>query len=263
MKRSAIAVVLLLGFGAGAGHAQQRTDTFFRSGTWMLRLNVGGAAFTDFQRATATAEENDPELGTFQRRVSARTTATAGGSLTYWVLDGWGIRGSLSWAPSGFAVWNEDRAQRVLDERQEGERESFAHLGVWFADVSALFRLPVRLGTVVPYGMAGAGVVEYRAGDRDALPPEAQDPFADGRVRSGALVLGIGAMVLLQQHDLLLNFELTGHITPTPLSDEGVGEWFEIGGVPVQLRQDPLRGTDGIGLTNNLRLTVGLTLPLR
>jgi hypothetical protein len=262
MKRTALLVLALLA-GGDAAAAQVTAEPWFNAGTWMIRAEFGGVAFSDFQRGTARATSPDPDLGTFQRRVSARTTATAGGSVTYWVFDGWGLRGSLSWAPSGFAVWNEARAQEVLDAWSGGEREEYPGLSVWFADVAALFRLPAVLGRVVPYGLVGGGLVEYRAARDAELPPEARTRFADGRSRSPAGVLGLGAVIPLQRHNLLLNFEVSNHLVPTPLDDTGRGEWFELGGVPVQLEPDPRRGTDGIGLTSNVRLVIGLTLPLR
>jgi hypothetical protein len=263
MKGSSVCVVVALCAAAPGLQAQGPQEEWYRAGTWMLSAALGGAAFSDFQRSTATAAQPDPGLGTFERRVSARTTVTAGGAITYWILDGWGLRAGVSFAPSAFAVWNDARAQRVLDELADWEREPSARLGVWFADAAALFRLPIRLGTVTPYGLVGGGLVEYRASGPGEVPPEARARFADGPSRSAALVFGAGAVVPLQQRRVLLSFELTNHVARSPLNDDGRGEWFEIGGVDVQLGQDPRRGSDGIDLTNNVRLTVGVSLPIR
>jgi hypothetical protein len=160
----------------------------------------GGAAFTDFQRGTATAGNAYPDLATFQRRLSAQTTATAGGSISYWIVNGWGLRASISFAPSAFAVWNDDAAQHVLDEHMGGERETYPSLSVWYADASILFRMPFTLGNVVPYGIVGGGVVDYRAGRHLELPPEARDRFSDGRWRTPAAVVGVGAVFPLQRY---------------------------------------------------------------
>jgi hypothetical protein len=263
MKRSSLCVMLALCAAAPDLRAQAPAEEWYRAGTWMFGAALGGAAFSDFQRAMATAAQPDPGLGTFERRVSARTTVTAGAAVTYWVLDGWGVRAGVSYAPSAFAVWNDGRAQRVLDELADWEREPYARLGIWFADVAALFRLPIRLGAVTPYGVLGGGVVQYRASADGEMPPEARARFAEGTSPGGALVFGAGAVVPLQQRRVLLSFELTNHVTRTPLNDAGRGEWFEIGGVDVQLGQDPRRGSDGIDLTNNVRLTVGVSLPVR
>jgi hypothetical protein len=262
MRRSAGFLLLLLA-GAPDSYGQVTAEPWFSAGTWMLRAEFGGAAFTDFQRGTATAGNAHPDLATFQRRLSAQTTATAGGSISYWIVNGWGLRAGISFAPSAFAVWNEDAAQQVLDEHMGGDREAHASLSVWYADAAVLFRMPFTLGNVVPYGVVGGGVVEYRAGGNVELPPEARDRFRDGRWRTPAAVVGVGAVFPLQRHNLLLGAELANHVGRTPLDDAGRGEWFELGGIPVQLHQDPRRGSDGIAFTNNLRLTVGLTLPLR
>ncbi|HSJ05529.1 MAG TPA: hypothetical protein VK936_02430, partial [Longimicrobiales bacterium] len=113
------------------------------------------------------------------------------------------------------------------------------------------------------YGIAGAGIVEYRAGGDAELPPEARDRFDGGRWRSAAAVFGVGAGFPLDRGGMLMSFELTNHLTRIPLDDDGRGEWFEFAGAPVQLERDSERGTDGIGLASNLRLTVGLAVPIR
>jgi hypothetical protein len=254
--------MLLLALQADAVHAQVDAAPRFQRGTLMVRAELGGAAFTDFQRGVARAPA-DPELGDFRRRISAATTATVGGSATYWVGNTYGVRASVSYAPSSFNVWNDSRAQRVLDARNGGERETWARLGIWFVDAAAVYRLPVSLGGVVPYGLVGGGLVEYRRGGSEAAPPEAEDRFAGGRWGSAAAVFGIGAAIGLQRHDLMLDFELTNRLTRTPLDEEARGEWVELGGATVQLDRDQGRGDDGIGATNHLRLTVGVTLPIR
>lgn len=262
LSGGAAALAILLFAGQAPAAAQASAETRYRPGTWMVGASFGGAAFTDFQRAVVRAP-SDAELGDFRRRVSASTTAAASASVTYWVGGTYGLRASVSYAPSAFSVWNDASAQRVLDQRNGGERERYSRLGIWFADATAIYRLPVRLGAIMPYGLAGAGLVEYRRGGEEAPPPEAAARFAEGRWRSAAAVFGVGAAVPLQRYDMLLNFELTNHLTRTPLNEEARGEWVELGGVPVQLDREADRGDDGIGATSHLRLVIGLTLPLR
>lgn len=258
----AAAMLVLLPPAWSPLHAQEGSEPWFRTGTIVLGGELGGVAFTDFQRSVARSNA-DPELGDFMRRVSARTTVTGGGSVSYWFRDGWAVRAALGYAPSGFSVWNEPRAQRVLDARVQEEPATYANLGMWFANAALLFRVPARIGPVVPYGIAGGGVVEYRSARDAELPPEARRRFDRGRWRGLAAVFGAGLAFPLQRPGLLMNFELTNHLTRTPLDDEGRGEWFELGGSSVQLERDPDRGTDGIGLASNLRLTVGLSLAVR
>jgi hypothetical protein len=251
---------------AGAQQPRPSAEPWFRGGTWMFSLGAGGAAFTDFQRGTARRIPGDataPELRDFRRRLSARTTATGGGSATYWAADTWGVRGSIAYAPSAFSVWNEGPAQRVLDERMGGDRAIYAALDVWLAAGAAVFRLPVSAGRVVPFGIAGAGLVSYAVRGAEALPPEARQRFAAGAWRAPAAVVGLGAVIPLERENLLLSFELTNHIAPTPLNDAGRGQTFELSGITLQLEPDRTRGGDGISITGNLRLALGLTLPVR
>lgn len=265
LRAATLPAVMLLSMSpmvTAVAYAQVGGDPWFRTGTIVFSGELGGVAFSDFQRSLARSAA-DPELGDFVRRVSARTSVTGGASVSYWFSDGWAVRAGLGYAPSGFTVWNEPRAQRVLDARMKDDRADYASLGMWFADATMLFRLPARLGRIVPYGVAGGGVVEYRAARDAELPPEARHRFDGGRWRSLAAVFGVGLAVPLQQRGLLMSFEVTNHLTRTPLDDDGRGEWFELAGSSVQLERDPHRATDGIGLASNLRLTIGLSLAVR
>lgn len=245
-------------------NAQDPAERWSRAGTWTLTAELGGAAFSDFQRGRARPVDESVELGEFERRVSGRTSTTVGARATYWLFDGWGVRVGAAFVPSGFSVWNEEAAQRVLDERGTGEPAVYAPLRIWMADLAAVFRLPRVFGRVAPYGVAGGGVVRYGAGYEAELPPEARSRFAGGVRTGAAAVVGVGGAIPLQRRSLLLSFEITNHMTRTPLDDTGAGERFELGGVPLQLVTEPERGgTDGVGLTSNLRLVVGLTLPVR
>lgn len=239
-------------------------EQWFRPGTWMFTAELGGAAFSDFQSGEAQSTSVPPALGEFERRISARTSVSIGGRVSYWIGRSWGLRAAGAFVPTRFSVWNEDSAQRMLDsESVDGEEEVPASLGVWLADVALVFRFPHSFGRVVPYGLAGGGVVHYRPGPEEDLPPEARRRFADGPRTSPAALFGVGAVIPLERHELLLSFELTNHLAGTPLDDEGAGESFEISGVPVELSPAGSAGSDGVGLTSNLRLSLGLTLPLR
>jgi hypothetical protein len=257
---TAVSAVLLL---APVPLAAQRpsAEPWFRAGTWLVTVEVGGAAFTDFQRTTARpAAGLDDQVPVFHRRVSAGTTGTVGASSTWWVGDGWGVRAAGSFAPTRFTVWNQGPGQRALED---DDAPVYARLHVWTASVTAMVRLPLRTGRPIPYAFVGGGVLQHRLTDTAEVPPEARARFARGSWTGPAAVFGVGSTLPLERGNLLLTFELSNHLTRTPLNDEGQGEWFELGGVPLQLERDPARGTDGIDRTSNLRLTVGLSLPLR
>jgi opacity protein-like surface antigen len=234
----------------------------FRGGTWMLTAELGGAAFSDFQRGQARPAAGSVDVGDFQRRVSAQTSITTGGSIAYWFSPVWGVRLAGSYAASRFSVWNEEGAQRAFDEHAPDDT-AHAALGIWMANTAIVFRFPVQFGRVLPYGVAGAGVVSYQSDGSESLPPEARAHFADGRSTAPAAVFGVGAVVPLQRRDLMLSFELTNHLTRTPLQQPAEGEWFDIAGVPVQLSPDSRSSAGGVRTTSNLRLTLGLTLPVR
>jgi opacity protein-like surface antigen len=261
--RSSATLVLLACWASTAAAQTVSAEPAFRKGTWLIGASLGGAAFTDFQRATARTVGTEFGVLDFQRRVSAGSTVTLGGSLTHWLIDGAGLRVNVSYSPTRFSVHNARDAQRRLDDLGEWDQQPYAKLAVWQASTTAIFRMPVRLGRVVPYGMIGGGLVHYRLTDQTELPPEARRRFDDGTWTAPAAVIGLGAAVPLQRRGLLLNFELTNYITPTPLNDEGSGETFELGGVPLLLDRYAARDSDGIAMTSHLRLTVGVTMPLR
>lgn len=260
--RNLLIAVLILAALPLAARAQLNADQYFRGGSFMLTFEVGGAAFTDFQRSQAVPLAGGAGLAGFERRVSARTAATLGGWASYWITDGFGVRAGVGYAPSAFRVWNEQSAQDFLDLQSGYEARSYAGLAVWMANGAAVFRFPTRFGRVSPYALLGGGIVRYDSQDDAELPPEARVQFAGGQWSGAAGLLGLGAAIPLQSRNMMLSFELTDHITRTPLDDRGRGEHFELGGVALQMNPDPDAGTDGVGLTNNLRLVVGITLLL-
>src|SRR5690606_26709007 len=102
--------------------------------TVMLTAEVGGAAFSDFQRALArpVAGGTGDELA-FRRRVSANTTTTMGGSASWWIGRGWGIRIGGSYTPTRFNVWSEPEASQPA--AVEGTT-SYARLDTWTANAA-------------------------------------------------------------------------------------------------------------------------------
>lgn len=240
-------------------------EHWFGPRTFMLTAEVGGAAFSDFQRDQAHLVSPVPGSPTeFRRRISASTSATVGAWLAVWPRAGWGVRIGGSFSPSSFDVWNEDVMVRWL-ERQHIEPDvlTYAGLHVWTLDGTAVFRFPRSFGRVTPYGIAGGGLVWYAPRDDAELPAEARRAFAAGEWRTATAVFGIGAAIPLQRRDLLLTFELTNRVGRTPLDDRGHGESFQMGGIPLQIAAEHDAGSDGVGLTSQVRLVAGITLPVR
>jgi len=223
------AALLILGLAAGPVGAQVEAPT---SPTWRphqvtVSALGGGAAYSSFLTV---------ELATGDERLTARTAMAVAGALGYWPRRGWGVRLHGGWAPTRF-----ERERRGGNEPGTPPDARGANLSVWMADLDLLIRLPIGLGRVEPYGVVGGGVVRYVADESAALPSEARGDFAAGTSTRGALVLGAGALIPMQRRDLLLTFEVTDHVV-----------------------RSPVRGPTGqaASVTSNVRLLVGLTLPL-
>lgn len=249
--------------------AQVSAEPWFRAGTVMLTVEVGGAAFSDFERTQARPLDPDIGLGDFSRRISARTAASAGAWVSYWVRNGWGLRAGVSYVPSSFTVWNDEAARRAVGGGgggiASGDDPSYASLDIWMTNGSLVYRIPHSFGRVAPYVIAGAGLVRYhiRGSDRP-MPPEARGWFEGGDHQALAGMFGVGAAIPLQRNNLLMTFELTNHMSRAPLGDGNVGDTFELGGVLMEIGPGGgMAGEDDVGLTSHVRLAVGLTLPLR
>jgi opacity protein-like surface antigen len=265
MKRTALLACICTLIPPTGAAGQVVAEPLVRAGTWTLTVEVGGAAFSDLERTRARPISGDLELGDFSRRVSARTAGSAGGWVGYWITDGWGVRAGMSYVPTSFTVWNDETARRALDAVGAWEDDpSYASLDLWMADATVVFQFPRRFGRVTPYGLVGGGLVRYDASDDAVMPPEARSRFADGIWQGGAAVFGVGAAIPLQRSDLLMSFELTNHLSRTPLGGRSAGEFFELGGVSMQIDPDAATSQENeVGLTSHVRLAVGLTLPLR
>jgi hypothetical protein len=265
MKRTALLICLSTAALPVRAAPQQPppADPWLSAGTWMLTVEVGGAAFSDFQRTQARPVDGNVAIGDFERRVSARTAGSIGGWASYWIGRTWGVRAGMSYVPSSFTVWNEEGARRSLDTADPDYDPSYASLGIWLANVSLVFRFPHTFGRVTPYGLVGGGVVRYNVSEDAAIPPEALAHVGDGVWQTGAGMFGIGAAIPLQRSNLLMSFELTNHVSRSPLAGKSGDEVFEMGGVPMQVHATGAGGENEVSLTSHVRLALGLTLPLR
>lgn len=235
----------------GTAEQQVTAEHLFAPGVVSISVFGGAVAFSDFRR------EADP-IGTdmpLERRISARTSLAASAAVSYWFNSRVGARLYAGFAPSRFV-------ERSLETYQvaplaAGEEPRLSRVDVWMADADLLVRLPFSFGRVEPYAIIGAGAIDYRlrTADDETVPPEVEMAFDGRSERQLAGVLGIGAVVPLERHGLLLNFELGNHISRTPLYQKNT---------PEQLLADPESGEriDEVGYTMNLRLMLGLTIPL-
>jgi|SRR5690606_6369865 len=260
MKRTLACVLVALACGGNAS-AQVSAEPWFRGGTVMITAEIGGAAFTDFERSRARPVDGSLGLNEFDRRVSARTSFSAGAWIGWWFADGWGIRAGMSWTPTRFRVWNDEMAQQALQAHAPASGEpTYSSLGIWSVHGALLYRFPHSFGRVVPYAIAGGSWISYHPGDRDELPPEALTQFDSGELERAGVLAGIGAAIPLQREDLIMTFELTDHIARTPLRAADADTPFELAGFAMQLERD---GADRVSYAHNVRLAFGLTLPIR
>jgi hypothetical protein len=236
-----------------------------------LTLFGGGTAYTDIHRtmlapaSVSAAGEPAPPGAPQLRRVSAETAPTFGAALGYWVTRDWGVRLHAALAPSRFhVVSGAPREDRRLDASADSGR--LAPLMIWTADAALLFRLPLGLDGVLPYGLAGAGTLEYRArpADPDEIPPEAAAGIGTGAYGQLVGVLGLGAAVPVSWRNSLLSFELTTHFGRPPgrASDAALAA----GAMPDRRVPDgdviAEHGPGDPSLTSQVRFLVGLTVPL-
>jgi hypothetical protein len=257
-RTSVLALVLAFG-AAGPAGAQLSAEHFFRKGTVSLTVTAGGAAFSDFQRAV---EQPDTGSQRFERRLSAGTTGVIGAELVWWLGSAWGLRAHASYMPSRFAVKHDREGEEWLREQSvTAQGPTYERLRIWAADVSALVRPPFNFRRVAPYGILGAGIVSYRPQSSRALPPEAEAAFTGGARTSPAAVVGVGAILPLQKGDMLLSFALTDHITRTPVTEANATTAWRDSRNGSSLY--PSEDEGGVRFTSNVRLMVGLTIPLR
>jgi hypothetical protein len=253
MRRAVICsfplIAVLLAGTALPLHGQSVAERLFRRNVLTLGLGAGGAAFSDFQRAQAVANGE-----VLDRRISAQTTVSFSGTVTYWIGRYWGVRAHGSYSPSRFV-------QRTPGEAMGEEQALYAPLGVFMVDGDVLFRAPIVFGRVAPYGLLGAGLVEYRAdpGTDHPLPAEAEETFEGDRQGRFAAVMGVGAVIPLDRRPLHLTFELSNHVTRSPVGAPSTGRVGE-GAIidPDGWRDDD----DGSGLTSHVRLMIGVSLPI-
>lgn len=204
----------------------------------------GAAAFSDMQRGSLEVVRvtgSGVEARDLALRIGAETSTVLGAHMSFWPSRNWGVRLHGTFAPTRFeSLMGGADAQLLPEFAPDSSR--YAGLHVATAELQALFRLPTIKNRVLLYGIIGGGVSRYEAaGAEDPVPPEAAGDFEDGaRLQPGG-VFGLGAMLPFRNRAFRLHFELTDHVTATPISAPG--------------------GTDGdiVELTNAVRFMVGVS----
>lgn len=236
-----------------------------RMGGLILSAYAGGGAFSDLQRSRARAEliQPPPNPIDFTRRLSPETSLTVAIAAGYWFNESWGFRLNAGLAPTRFEVSVSERERAALPSDTTVEpRAPFARLNVWSYDAVLLARAPFTpRGRVAPYGLIGGGVLRYRAAGSDPLPPEAAAVFDGGStVNRVAIVIGVGAIVPLQRRNLALTFELTDHLSKTPVERAGTGLLAEGETIRIVMAEPNVPAVEGrVNTTNYVRLLIGIS----
>jgi hypothetical protein len=188
---------------------------------WSLGIFVGGAAFTDFQRAdvrsigvTASGAPFDVQ---YPQRLGAETTGTLAGTLAFWPTRNWGLRFRGAYAPTRFET-EIPQSDAELMGAPGTETRQLAALQISSYEGQLLFRMPTIHNRIMPYAILGSGVIRYVPAGQGAIPPEAEGDFDRGGRRQAEVTLGLGAMLGLQKHGWGLHFELIDQISRSPVT---------------------------------------------
>ena len=230
---------------------------------WSLGFLGGAAAFSDMQRGSVRVTRptsTGVEQREFARRVGAETSTTLAAYLAFWPSRNWGLRVHASYAPSRFeTIMTEGDAEYAgMPTASDGER--LAALSIVSGDLHALFRMPTIKNRVMLYGILGGGLARYSVTSADdPVPPEAEGDFEGGVKVRPAAVLGLGAMLPLRNRSFRMHFELTNHISATPL-EGGDTQTYQDGDGSVEfLPRDEPAGERRVTVVNGVRFVVGLS----
>jgi hypothetical protein len=248
--RSGVVMGCCMMLAAGPIAAQQQDDRAFRPGTLHVSLLAGGSAYSDLHRSTGAGALD----AAGPQRLSAATTGTIGFHIGYWFTPHWGVRAHGAFAPSRFDRIPSSGAQPGTAQYGESDATPLAPLQIWTWDVGIAYRLPVNFGGIAPYGVIGAGALDYRAADGADVhvPAETRTGFGNGGYRQLVGLIGAGVFVPLAWRGTLLTFEVTSHVgrtPPRPAIADGAGSG------DAGAADDPL-------LNTQVRFLIGATVPL-
>lgn len=231
---------------------------------WTLGIMGGAAAFSDMQRGTVRVirtTDSGVEQRELARRVGAETSTSLAAWISYWPSRNWGLRVHGTWAPTRFeTLMKESEAEYAGMPQSSEEEPKLAALSVMTGDLQFLFRLPTIKDRVMPYGILGGGMTRYTVqSGADPVPQEAEGEFEGGTKVRPAGIVGVGAMLPFRNRAFRLHFELTNHITRTPLHG-GLQQAEEtpLGTIEFDPQNQP-SGESRVKLTNSARFMIGMS----
>lgn len=224
----------------------------------------GAAAFSDMQRGSVRVFRPTAagiESRELPRRVGAETSTALAANLAFWPSRNWGLRLHGTYAPTRFeTVMKESEADFAGMPRNSEETGRLAGLNITTADLQLLFRLPTIKNRVLLYGIVGGGAARYEvvAGE-EPVPEEAEGEFEGGVKFRPEGMFGLGAMLPFKNRAFRLHFELTDHLTSTPL-EGGDPQTVELPDGEVLFDpQDEPAGERRVTVTNGVRFMVGVS----
>ncbi|MGH7474694.1 MAG: hypothetical protein ACRELD_00245 [Longimicrobiales bacterium] len=261
MSRLAIAWLLGSALVAGPLAAQRPAPA--------LTLYSGGLLSSGFQGVWILPAGSDaaaPDARRYGGRLAAEATAVFGGAAAFWLNEAWGARVQLGYAPSRLEVRMDPADWREIDgSDHHASAGAFNDLDIVVADLAAVFSLPLQRSRVRAYALLGAGVASYSFGNAPQPQNGGRGGLEQGRQTEPAAVFGVGATVPLEAAGVSLFFELSDHLSRTPLRPVA-DETIESDLIVVQLTgmrpsTDPTR-LEPMAYTNIVRLVAGFTLHL-
>lgn len=169
---------------------------------WGVALGAGGTAYTALHR---TGES---------KRLSPHTSGMFMAALNFWPTRNWGIRAQGTLMPTRF-----EEIEPAF--QMQADSITYAPLTIESYQVQANFRMPTIRNRIMPYGIAGGGVMRFKATRRldQPLPKEAVADFGGGTRQSPSASFGLGARVQSRDNGWALNFELVDQIARSPMDD--------------------------------------------
>jgi len=198
-----------------AGNLHAQVSDGVRHVALTASIHAGGTAFTRFQLVTVEAP-GSPE-GSYSGSLAASTAASLGANLTAWFTPWLGARLHFGYAPATFEVrLTEEDREDVLGDASGYQALSYSDMSVFTISGAAVLVLPIPSTRVAPYVLVGAGGSLFTADDRGAQGLDSAFAGHDVAMR-GAGVAGIGVTIPLTAARVSLSFELTDHMTVTPI----------------------------------------------
>lgn len=252
------AAALLLFAVAAPATAQQRgtPDPLVRRGGFTLSLQAGGSAFTTVQ--DVTVERSDGTGEDYPSSLAVSTSTAIGGEATYWFREWLGLRLQAAYVPSEFELRMQEADRDSLLGPTSGPNElRFSGVSIYNYDLLAVLS-PVIGSRTHPYLLVGGGASSFIADSKGAAGLDSV--FSGARQStSGSALLGAGLRVPLKGGRVALSFELTNHLTRSPVPGKTGRELLDDGMVRVVDTPHPAAQDDNAYWLYHVSFFAGLT----